>query len=337
MGTEPFASLPRVRLVHGPTPIVHHARLSERLGLDLWIKRDDMTGNAEGGNKLRKLEFLLGEARAQGADTVLTCGDIQSNHARATAIVCASIGLSCEVFLRADDAIAAAPMSGNSFLCRLAGAKIRLISKDQYRNRAALMQDAARVAEHRGAKPYVIPEGGSNGLGSLGYVEAMREVRDQLRLGLAGKRGFDLVAVACGSGGTTAGLALGAAMYGVAQEVRAYAVCNDTPYFNATVRRIIGECRAIIASLPEPVPVVVDDTAKGPAYAVPTEAQVRFIVDVARSTGLIFDPVYTGKALQGLAESVRKDGSLLGKRVLFVHTGGVAAALAHTDVFEGQA
>src|SRR5580700_11198334 len=225
--------LPRVELVHGPTPIVKRAALDEWLSVDLWIKRDDATGGAEAGNKVRKLELLLADALTREADTVVTCGGIQSNHARATALACAALGLKCVLLLRVEDP-ARTPLArdGNVLLDRLAGADLRLISREQYADRSAVMAGVANQLRAAGQRPYVIPEGGSNGLGSLGYVTCMAEVREQIRAGQAGgQEPFDVVVHACGSGGTAAGVALGAAHHGVARSVRAMAVCDSAAYF----------------------------------------------------------------------------------------------------------
>lgn len=320
-------TIERLRLVHAPTPIVRRPALDELVGTPVWIKRDDTTAGAEAGNKIRKLEFLLADAMAKGAKTILTCGGLQSNHARATALLCAELGLSCVLFLRVLDLEAAKreplPLSGNVLLDRLAGAEIRLVSPEQYRDRAALMQDAARALD----RAYVIPEGGSNGLGALGYVEAMREVREQE------KRTFHAVAHACGSGGTAAGVALGVKKYGVAREAWAFAVCDDRTYFEKTIARIAAEARGLDPTLPEIVTagegrLVVDDRAKGPAYGVMNDEQKRFLVDVARKTGLVLDPVYTGKALYGVAKAVERGDIPKGAEVLFVHTGGLPGLLA---------
>jgi D-cysteine desulfhydrase len=182
--------------------------------------------------------------------------------------------------------------------------------------------------------PYVIPEGGSNGLGSLGYVECMREVREQMRLGLAGSGApFDVVVHACGSGGTAAGVALGAARHEVAARVRPMAVCDDVPYFEKTIARIIGEARAWDASLGSPVAVEVDASAKGPAYGVSTPAQRETIVRVARGSGVVLDPVYSGKAFHGLELAVKRGDIREGARVLFLHTGGLPGLLAQGDAF----
>ncbi|HSO00498.1 MAG TPA: pyridoxal-phosphate dependent enzyme [Candidatus Nanopelagicales bacterium] len=319
-------------LAHLPTPLQRPRRLAEALGVDLYIKRDDMTGGAEAGNKIRKLELLLAEALAEGADTLITCGGIQSNHARATALLGAQLGLRAVLVLRAQDPSAAPPLAGNVLLDRLAGAEIRRITPEQYRDRAAIMEAVAGEIRAAGGRPYVIPEGGSSGLGALGYVRAMEEVRRQLDLGLGGGKPFDMIVHACGSGGTAAGLALGAARYQVAGEVRAMAVCDDAPTFEQIIGRIIDEARALEPSLGAPAVVVVDERARGPAYAVADAAQRRRIVDAARIGGLVLDPVYTGKAFAGLWDMAER-GELAGKRVLFVHTGGLPGLLVQAETF----
>ncbi len=324
----------RLPLAHLPTPLQRPERLARALGLDLWIKRDDMTGGPEAGNKIRKLEFLLAAAVAEGADTLITCGGLQSNHARATALLAASLGLGAVLFLRTSDPDldpAKAPLEGNVLIDRLVGAEIRLITPATYRDRNAVMAAAAAELRAAGKRPYVIPEGGSNGLGSLGYVEAMAEVRRQLDQGLAGGKPFDVIVHACGSGGTAAGVALGAAAHGVAAEVRAMAVCDDAATFEAIIARIIGEARALEPGLTGLARLVVDDRAKGPAYAVSTPEQRRRIVEVARLSGLILDPVYTGKAFAGLADLATSE--LAGARVLFLHTGGLPGLLAQGSAF----
>jgi D-cysteine desulfhydrase len=336
----------RVRLVHGPTPIAKRAALDALLGVDLWIKRDDATGGAESGNKIRKLEYLLSDARARGADTVLTCGGIQSNHARATALACAELGLACVLFLRVDGdppgpevaaPRASLPRSGNVLLDRMAGAEIRLVSRADYAQRGAVMETAAIRLAEQGKKPYVVPEGGSNGIGALGYVEAMREVREQLAMGLGGGPSpYDEIVHACGSGGTAAGTMLGAGRFGVAARVRAVCVCDDAAYFERTIARIADEARAQDGSLGDGAQLVVDDSARGPAYAEMDAPQRRFVVEVARASGLVLDPVYTGKAMWGLRLAVERGDVARGSRVLFLHTGGLPGLLAQGDAFADE-
>lgn len=330
-----FKNLPRVRWVHGPTPLVRADKLSDRFGFDLWVKRDDATGGVEAGNKVRKLEFLIGDAIAQGADTLITCGGIQSNHARATAVLAASLGLKCVLALSVTDTSAPLPCSGNVLIDRMVGAKLRLFDQTQWDRRVDLMHELAREVSASGGRPYVIPGGGSNGLGALGYVEAMREVREQLDAGIAGGEAFDLIVHACGTGGTAAGVALGAGLYGVAPVVRPMAVCDDAAYFHAAIASVIREARELVPALPVPAAVRVDERGKGPAYAVASVEQRRFLVEVARAQGWVLDPVYTGKALYGLAQAAGEDGALAGKRVLFVHTGGLPGLLAQGEELEG--
>lgn len=328
-------TLPRLRLVHGPTPLVTLPRLSSRLGIDLWIKRDDATGGVEAGNKLRKLEYLVADALAEGADTLVTCGAVQSNHCRATAAVAARFGLRCRVLLRSTDVTRAPPLTGNFQLMRLLGADIVLITPAEYAARSQLLAAHAAKLQASGRVPYVIPEGGSNGLGSLGYVEAMREVRAQLDAGLAGGQPFDLVVLACGSGGTAAGVTVGAGLYGVAKEVRAFAVCDDAKTFETAIARIREELSLVDARCVGGARLVVDETARGPGYGVSSPEQLRSLVEAARSFGLVLDPVYTGKAFFGLQRAIASEPRLLGSRILFLHTGGLPGLLAEGAALEG--
>jgi D-cysteine desulfhydrase len=337
----------RLLLANLPTPIQQPQRLCEELGVDLWVKRDDATGGPESGNKIRKLEYLLADALARGCDTVITCGGIQSNHARATATLAAAVGLKSVLLLRdasiesdgegagVDPTAAEVPLVGNLLLDLMVGADVRLISPASYQRRGEVMRDAADLLRADGAKPYVIPEGGSNGLGALGYVEAMAEVRRQLDDGVAGGRPFDVIVHACGSGGTAAGAALGASHYGVAGEIQAMAVCNDTDYFERKIGTIIEECRSLMPELGAPADWTVDASAKGPAYGVSTPPQRARMIEAAQWSGLVFDPVYTGKAFFGFWEQC-ESGRLEGKRVLFIHTGGLPGLLAQASTMSAH-
>lgn len=321
---------PKLTLAHLPTPLVRYDSLDALIGAEVWVKRDDMTAGPEAGNKIRKLEYLLAAAKAEGASVVITCGGEQSNHARATALLARRVGLRPLLFLRTADGHAPSrPFLGNLMLDALVGAELRFITPQQYQDRDACMAEAKRELEREGERAYVIPEGGSNGLGALGYVDAMAEIRAQLDRGLAGDvQRFDVVVHACGSGGTAAGVTVGAAQHAVADEAVAIAVCDDRAYFERKIESILEEANQITGtSLPRARSRVLD-AYKGPAYAVPTEAQARFIVRVARETGLVLDPVYTGKALFGLSQLEPKP-----KRALFLHTGGLPGLLADADRF----
>jgi len=318
---------PKLALAHLPTPLFRSDALDALVGTRVWVKRDDMTGGAEAGNKIRKLEYLLAAALEQGADTVITCGGFQSNHARATALLARRLGLRPVLLLRTLASPPPKPNDGNALIDVLAGAEVRAISPEQYRGREALMADVARELTASGARPYVIPEGGSNGLGSLGYVDAMREVSEQLARGEQGAPPrVDAVVHACGSGGTAAGAALGAAMHGVASSVLAMAVCDDTAYFERVTARLIAEAQSLCGAVGVSPSLRIIDAYKGPGYAVATREQLRFIGDVARASGLVLDPVYTGKALYGLSQLADKP-----KTALFLHTGGLPGLFAQGD------
>lgn len=327
---------PRVRLVHAPTPLERHDALDEIVGARVWVKRDDMTAGAEAGNKLRKLELLAAAARERGATTLVTCGALQSNHARATALVAARLSMKSVLLLRVADPEAAAPPStGNLLLDRLVGADIRPISPEAYGERVALLEAVRREIDEAGERAYVIPEGGSNGLGALGYVAAMGEVREQLDVGLGGGSSYDVVVHACGSGGTAAGVALGAAHFSVARAVRPVVVCDDAAYFTRVIERIAAEARGHAPELGPPVAIHCDEAARGPRYGAMSEDQLALLVRVARATGLVLDPVYTGKAMAGLVAAVARGDIARDARVLFLHTGGLPGLLAETAALEG--
>lgn len=288
-----------------------------------------MTAGPAAGNKIRKLEYLLADAIARGAGTVITCGGFQSNHCRATAILARQLGMKPVLLLRTASQPAPAPVLGNAFLDWMVGAEIRPIRPEQYRDRMALMAALSGERERAGERVYVIPEGGSNGLGALGYVDAMREVREQLDAakGALPDR-FDAIVHACGSGGTAAGVALGCALFEVAEEVISMAVCDDRSYFEGAIDAIVRDAGVLLEAPTRHAGLRVVDAYKGPAYAVASPAQRAFILEVARCCGLVLDPVYTGKALFGLARLARKPTC-----VLFLHTGGLPGLLAQARDF----
>jgi D-cysteine desulfhydrase len=313
----------RLHLAHLPTPFWHHDGLDALVGTEVWVKRDDMSAGAEAGNKARKLEYLLADALLREARVVVTCGGIQSNHARATALLARSVGLDTVLLLRTADPSSPPLAEGNVLLDRMAGAEIRFITPDDYQRRHELLARTATELVRNGRRAYVIPEGGSNGLGAIGYVEAMRETREQLDLGLAGSKApFDCIVHACGSGGTSAGLMLGARTHGVASVVHSIAVCDDRGYFDGVISRVAAECETLTQT-GQRATLVVHDAFKGPGYAIASKEQLELLVAVARCSGLIVDPVYVGKAMFGLARLEPKP-----KRVLFLHSGGLPGLLA---------
>jgi D-cysteine desulfhydrase len=323
----------RVALCHTPTPIWHNRALDALLGFELWVKRDDMTSGAAAGNKIRKLEYLLADALAHGATAVVTCGGLQSNHARATALLARELGLQPVLLLRTPDPAAPPEPVGNLLLDRLVGADIRLVTPEQYRGRAQLMAELASELSGRGERAYLIPEGGSNGVGGFGYLAAVEELADQQTAGDL-PEDLELLAVACGSGGTAAGLALGLTRFPqVARRAAAFAVCDDHAYFEEKIGRIAAEAQALDPTLDAEAALrVLDiyDGYKGPAYGVPTTEQLDFVVAVARASGLVLEPTYTGKALFGLSRLPNKP-----RRALFIHTGGLPGLLAEAPLIAG--
>jgi D-cysteine desulfhydrase len=319
----------KLSLARLPTPLWRHDALDALVGTEVWVKRDDMSAGPAAGNKIRKLEYLLADALQHGANTVITCGGFQSNHARATAILARQLELRPALLLRSPESAPRADR-GNAFLDVLVGAEIRVITPEQYRERGALMQAWADELACNGERAYVIPEGGSSALGALGYVDAMAEVRVQLDAGEGGAPAqFEAVVHACGSGGTAAGTSLGAGCHGVAPRVLSMAVCDDRAYFEPLIAQLIGEAASACGrSVRDAARCELDDRWKGPAYGVASPEQLRFIVDIARACGLLLDPVYTGKAMFGLSQLADKPSP-----VLFIHTGGLPGLLAQSDDF----
>lgn len=303
------------------TPLQPLARTSEALGVEVLVKRDDLTGAELSGNKVRKLEFLIAEAQDQGADVVITCGGEQSNHARATAFAAARVGMASVLILRTDDPAAPPAPTGNILLDRLAGAALRWISRADWARRGELLAAEAERQRAAGRRPYVIPEGGSNATGSWGYVECARELVADLAP-LPAKR--TTVIYACGSGGTGAGLILGAKLHGLRADVAGVNVCDDRAYFVAAISRITDEFTArwpgatVRASDIELV-----DGHVGLGYAKSRPEELRSLRDLARREGLVLDPVYTGKAWHGMVTELARDPRRFGERIVFVHTGGM--------------
>jgi D-cysteine desulfhydrase len=312
---------PRLPLARLPTPLEPSPRLGAELGIELLYKRDDLTGLELSGNKARKLEFLVADAEREGADTLVTCGGVQSNHCRATAFAAAKRGLGSVVVLRVPDPARPPPLEANSLLDRLAGAELRWISHEGYRRREEAMAAIAGELRAAGRRPYVIPEGGSNALGSLGYVLAVAELREQLPE--AWRTGPVTLAYAAGSGGTGAGIEMGVRLLGWTDaRVVGFAVCNDARYFREAIAAICEEARRRWPAFPAvtAAEVRIDDGFVGPGYAQATAEGLALIRRAARLDGVLLDPVYTGKAMLGVAG--RAGGGLPSSRVVLLHSGG---------------
>ena len=329
-----LSNWPRVPLVQGPTALQPLHRISEHLGGPrIWIKRDDVTGLATGGNKTRKLEFLLADALAQGCDTLITQGALQSNHARQTAAAAAAAGLRAHVVLSAavpgrDSDYA---RLGNIQLCRLLGAQVHILDGTQDADDACAA--LAQQLRAQGAKPYVIAMGGSCGMGALGYARAFDELQAQWSPQVGH---MDAVVLATGSGGTQAGLMLGAYLHAWTGRIHGVSV---GPTHAVALQRIRTALRGAAGLLElaedalQSMPAVIDTDHTGPHYGVPDAATYAAVQLLAQREGIVLDPVYSGKGFAGLLTACRPGGDLHSARnVVFVHTGGAAALCVYPEV-----
>ena len=311
----------RVVLAHTPTPLHAWRPPGTPPGVTLLLKRDDMTGAELSGNMVRKLEFLLADARARGCDAVVTAGGVQSNHCRATAVAARMLGLEVHLVLRTRRAALRLDPGGVGNLLpeRLAGAAVHLVSREQYARHgsAALLEAAAARLRAQGRRPYVIPVGGSDATGTWGYLQLAAELAAQLPAG-----GMHALALACGSGGTVAGAALGCHLARLRCTVLAFGVCDDPAYFSAHVAGIYRQMGVPPADADAALATIRFVQARGAGYAQSTPAELRSIADCARATGVLLDPVYTGKALHGLLAELGT-GEWDGRTVVFLHTGGL--------------
>lgn len=312
-----------------PTPIHRwDVPLLEELGVRWFIKRDDLSGFELGGNKVRKLEFLMAEAADAGADCVVTIGGIQSNHCRATAAAARYLGMDSVLILRCPDPDKDPGLVGNLLLERMMGATIKTVSVQEYQRvgSAALTEQVAEELRSQGRNPYVIPVGGSNTCGTWGYIEGISELEKQLKMGGVGipsSGTFDHIVFACGSGGTASGIGLGCALSGVGAQtaVHAVGVCDSPEWFYNFIRQDIHPGLGCEAIDPESYLRVIQ--GRGHGYAVSTDEELRLCKDVAASTAVLLDPVYSGKALYAFVQEARADPERFrGKDILFWHTGG---------------
>ena len=329
-----LAKFPKVRLGHLPTPLEPMDRLSEILGGPrLWVKRDDCTGLSSGGNKTRKLEFLMADAQSKGADTIITQGATQSNHARQTTAAAAKLGMECHILL--EDRTGSNDnnyiLNGNVLLDRLHGASVSKRSGGTDMNLE--MQDFADALIEKGKKPYIIPGGGSNPIGALGYVNCARELTEQAsEIGLK----IDALVHATGSAGTQAGLVAGLAaiqssihLLGIGvrapkdkQEQMVFDLAQKTAdYLDTGIEIERDKVRAICDYV-------------GAGYGLPTDGMIKAVKLLAQSEGLLFDPVYSGKGLDGLIDQIKKGYFAGMDNVVFLHTGGSAALFGYPETFE---
>lgn len=316
----------RIPLAHLPTPIEPLKRLTSHLGgAEVWIKRDDQTGLAGGGNKTRKLEFLMADARAQNAKTIITGGAAQSNHCRQTAAAAAKLGFHCIVVLRGDPPL---KFTGNILLDDLLGAEIVWTHEKE---REEVMQAVYEKEKAAGSDPYLIPIGGSNKIGAAAYTDAVRELKEQVEM--KGIRGFDRICFASSSGGTHAGLTVGAKAVMPQTEVLGISVDEPADVLKNNVARIASETASFLnlpfKFTPDDIHANTDYIGKG--YTLMGDYEREMIRLLASLEGVLIDPVYSGKAFGGMIDLIRKGVIKKEERVLFWHTGGQMALFAYSD------
>ena len=328
-----LARFPRIRLGHMPTPLEPMENLSRHLGGPrLWIKRDDCTGLSTGGNKTRKLEYLMAEAIGQNADIVITQGATQSNHARQTAAAAAKLGLACLILLedRTGYADAAYTQSGNVLMDKLHGADVS--RRPGGADMQAEMEAAAAELRAAGRRPYVIPGGGSNPVGALGYVNAALELLAQAT---AMDLRIDHLVHATGSAGTQAGLVAGLVALNSGIPVLGIGVRAPKAKQEANVLAL-AERTAVHLGLPgiiRPEHVVANCDYVGQGYGIPTEGMVEAVKLVAEKEGILLDPVYSGKGMAGLIDLIGKGQFGKDENVVFLHTGGQVGLFGYPEAF----
>jgi len=318
-------NLPRVSIAHLPTPLEEMPRLSEALGGPrLLVKRDDQTGLATGGNKTRKLEFLVADALEKGADTLITAGAIQSNHVRQTAAAAAKFGLRCCLVLSGQSPDR---WNGNLLLDRLLGAEIHWAGE---RDRSQVMEEIAEEEKRRGHNPHIIPVGGFSIAGAAGYVAAMEELMEQLS---EQNLWVDRVVLPTGSGSTQSGMIVGAKALGFAGRIEGISVSRTEEALRLIVKDLVGKTAAFLGlkfSLASE-DIVVHDAYLGEGYAKMGPPEREAIRLAARTEGLLVDPVYTGKAMAGLIGLIRRGVFGRDETVVFWHTGGIPALFAYAN------
>lgn len=320
---QQLAQFPRLDLVGSATPLEKLSRLSDYLGREIYIKRDDVTPMAMGGNKLRKLEFLAADALRLGADTLVTAGAIQSNHVRQTAAVAAKLGLHCVALLenpidtKAENYLS----NGNRLLLDLF--KVDVVMCDALHDPQTQLADLATRLEAQGFRPYVVPVGGSNALGSLGYVQCALEIAAQ-----CGETAFSSIVVASGSAGTHAGLAVGLQQLLPESELIGVTVSRKVIDQLPKVEQI-QQALACSLGIEALAPITLWDDYFAPQYGMPNDEGMAAVQLLAQQEGVLLDPVYTGKAMAGLIDGIAQKRFRDEGPILFIHTGGAPALFAY--------
>ena len=321
----------KLRLGNFPTRIERLEKFSTIVKEHVYIKRDDQTGTEFSGNKIRKLEYSINEAVNNDCDTLITCGGIQSNHARATVAAGIKLGLKSVLVLRSDEK---PELEGNYLIDKIMGADVRIISSEDYRERRQeIMENILKELEAKGRKGYIIPEGASNGIGTFGYLACFNEILEQEKEhGIV----FDTIVTAIGSGGTFAGLYLGNKLTNSGKKIVGINVCDTAEYFKERVSEILKEVKTYIPDTEFEISkddMCIIDGYVGDGYAVSRTEELDFICDFAEAEGIVLDPVYTGKAMRGLYTEIKKGTFKDSKNILFIHTGGLFGLFSKRDQF----
>src|SRR5690606_10898451 len=333
MHTIDLKKYPKIKLIDQPSAIYHLKKISTILEVDIYIKRDDLFDIGLGGNKLRKLEYLLGEAKKQKATHVFTVGAVQSNHARMTAITAKMQGFELELFLKKS-----VPMTNDTYFSNgniILNNIVDAVIHDVLDNDSAYQAMNVRSQEigNAGGKAYIIPIGGSNSLGTLGYVDCyFKIVKQQIELGVK----FDYITTASGSGGTHAGLIVGNALSSSKTTVKAYNVEPDQGQLAAHTLKIANECLLLCAdkSILTETDVHITNEYSGEAYGIPSDFHIDTIKFLAKYEGIFLDPVYTSKAFAGILNDIQNNVIKKGEKVLYIHTGGTAGIFAYEQYFK---
>lgn len=329
---QDFYLIPRVSITHAPTLLERLPRLSNELGCNLFVKRDDCTGLAGGGNKARKLEYLIADAQQQGADILVTVGGFQSNHARQTAAAAAKFGFDCELVL---EDVTGTPKTdyynnGNMLLDSLFGAKIHTLSLGEDCNDYA--EALINTLKSEGRKPYFIPMGGSNVIGSLGYVRCANEILQQI---VTENIQIDQIVLATGSAGTQAGLLAGLIAAKIDIPVLGITVSRTTEDQQQLVDTLLREILTQLGINPNEAEgrVVTNGSYYGQGYGITTPSMITAVKRCAQLEGLLLDPVYTGKAMAGFMDLCDKGVIEQNSHQLFLHTGGSQGLFAYRETF----
>jgi D-cysteine desulfhydrase len=314
----------RISLANLPTRIEELNSLSKTLqGPSIWIKRDDLTGCATSGNKIRKLEFVIADALEHKADTLITCGWVNSNHARATAVIAKKMGMKSILLLRGEKP---SVMHGNLFLDGLVGADIRYLSPAEYERRYEIIAEIVSELKKKNRVGYPIPAGATYPVGIWGYIKAAEEIKNQ-------SPDFDAILVPVGTGGTYAGLFIGKKLFDLKAEIYGVNVEEDEDYYRERITEIIEEWNK---SFHQPISysreeIRIIDGYQGKGYSQFGRNEIEVIKLLARTEGIILDPVYTAKAMRGLIEEVKKGRFNRNEKILFIHTGGIFGLLSRVE------